>query len=84
MVVVPDRSVSQLLLHLLLNSKQSLASVHLRCNSFGDYHIDVNIRLSFGHLGTLQRAHLTLHVRALILKGYTAEPKQYKLRHFNA
>lgn len=25
MVVVPDRSVSQLLLHLLLNSKQSLA-----------------------------------------------------------
>lgn len=32
--VVSDRSASQLLLHLLLNSKQGLTSVHLCCNSF--------------------------------------------------
>lgn len=43
--VGPDSIVSQLLLHLLLTRKQSLTSVHLCCNSFGDFHVDVYIEL---------------------------------------
>lgn len=43
--VVSDMSVWQLLLHLLLNSKQTLTSVHLCCHSFGVCHVKASSHL---------------------------------------
>lgn len=53
--VAPDTTVWQLLLHLLLNCKQSITSVHLCCWTFGVCHVDAYTQLTDSHPGTLER-----------------------------